>query len=343
MAMSSLDTACPALMAQLRPFSAWAPLSSALSISSLPAKRVDGRKWLQVQQFVQAVCNQAPHQVTHWIDWCSGKGYLGRTLHQQLGQPVTCLEKNPSLVAVGEAEVAKASRDASNVAVSFVAQDVLDHSPIVQMDSSTGVVALHACGNLNIRLLQLAAKHQPSFLAVVPCCYQRIDGTWFTPLSKAGQNTGLGFTRHQLRIPAFDEVSVSEQKRKLRKRDMAYRQGVDLLLRNITGNNAYTPLGKIPRHLVRGSFKEFAQHAIEKMGHTIPPQISWSHAETAAWQRQHLVSALGITRQLFRRALESWLFLDRICFLEEHGYTVTAGTFCSRETTPRNLMLMAHR
>jgi 16S rRNA A1518/A1519 N6-dimethyltransferase RsmA/KsgA/DIM1 with predicted DNA glycosylase/AP lyase activity len=34
----------------------------------------------------------------HWLDWCSGKGHLGRRL-LQAGQQLTCLEYDAELVA----------------------------------------------------------------------------------------------------------------------------------------------------------------------------------------------------------------------------------------------------
>jgi hypothetical protein len=47
-----------------------------------------------------AVCFASPP--THWLDWCSGKGHLGRRL-LQTGQQLTCLEYDPALVASGQA------------------------------------------------------------------------------------------------------------------------------------------------------------------------------------------------------------------------------------------------
>ncbi|MBN2716825.1 MAG: methyltransferase [Deltaproteobacteria bacterium] len=313
------------------------PVLPGARVSRIARQRgVDERKGQQIAHFVPVMADRFPMGVARWVDWCAGKGHLGVTVHDRFNHPVTCVEINPDLVVQGNRAMQEANRK-----VVFVAADVLSKPLSAVLSRDTGVVALHACGHLNSRLFELAIEHRPAFLAVVPCCYQRIDGMHFEPLSTAGRHTGLTFTRHQLRLPALDEVKTTASKRQFRKREMAFRQGMDLLLRQATGQDAYTPLGKIPPMIVRGSFEKFCRFAAQNKGLPLPRRIDWSAAEQAGWTRQHLVSALSISRQLFRRVLEIWLFLDRVAYLEENGYQVTYGTFCPREITPRNLMLLA--
>ena len=53
---------------------------------------VPGRKWQQIEAFGAALTfTQTP---AHWLDWCAGKGHLGRRLLQP-GQHLTCLEYDP--------------------------------------------------------------------------------------------------------------------------------------------------------------------------------------------------------------------------------------------------------
>ena len=326
----------PALCAELAALATMPTLvTAAIEIPRRPAG-VDDRKWRQIVHFNAAIANHLPSGVSYWVDWCSGKGHLGVALNRQLGQPVRCIEINRDLVSAGNRCMNAEHRD-----VAFIAANVLTDDLTPHLTEAAGVVALHACGHLNSRLFELAITVRPGFLAVVPCCYQRIDGMQFTPLSTAGKGTGLEFTRHQLRLPALDEVKTSVPRRRFRKREMAFRQGVDLLLREASGADHYTPLGKIPPAMVRGGFEAFARYAAHNAGRSLPQQVNWPDAEAAGWQRQHLVRALSISRQLFRRIIEVWLFFDRVAWLEENGYRVQYGTFCNREMTPRNLMLMA--
>jgi hypothetical protein len=308
-------------------------ISTPISLPPRPC-HVDNLKWQQVVYFMEAIRPFRPPGVSRWIDWCAGKGHLGSLLEKQFRQPVQCLERNESLVTMG-------NRLAGENNITFYQRNVLtdDVSPFI--DHRTAIVALHACGQLNARLFALAAASKPAFMAVVPCCYQRIDGMHFTALSNAGIATGLHFSRHQLRLPALDEVKSTAAKRRFRKREMAFRLGADLLLRHASGGTEYTPLGHIPRKIIRSDFREFARFAFKKSGSNLPRDVNWKQAEEKGWERQHLVSALSISRQLFRRVIETWLLLDRVAYLEENGYAVTYGTFCPGEATPRNLMLLA--
>lgn len=299
---------------------------------------VDHRKWQQIAYFTSAVLRSACVDVNRWVDWCAGKGHLGVAMHRHTGRPVHCLELNMHLVHRGNVRMA-----AEQCPVTFYTANVLKDDISATLTAETGVVALHACGQLNTRLFELATHCAPAFMAVVPCCYQRIDGMHFSPVSSAGKQTGLTFTRHQLRLPALDEVKSTQHRRAFRKREMAFRLGLDLLLRESSGADEYTPAGKIAPAMIRGSFESFCRAASESVQRELPSRVNWRQAEKNGWERRHLVSALSISRQLFRRPIEVWLFLDRVAHLEEIGFTVNYGEFCPSQITPRNLMLLARR
>ncbi|MBN2344434.1 MAG: methyltransferase [Deltaproteobacteria bacterium] len=325
------------LMQRLKEVDNWASLIPDTMFDEPPRPAgVDGRKWSQITRFVQAAVPFVSVNVRRWVDWCAGKGHLGNAMCAQTGHPGIALELDAQLVR------RMSAMQPGGALLQFRQSDVLVDNLHDVFDANTGVVALHACGHLNSRLLALSATCRPAFLAVVPCCYQRIDGMSFSPMSNAARQTGFGLTRHQLRLPALDEVTVSDDRRRFRKREMAFRQGTDLLLRDSTGKDEYTPLGRIPPYVIRAPFEQFARFSAAKIKLPLPVNVNWRAAEAAGYERQHLVSALSLSRQLFRRSLETWLFLDRIAFLEERGFHVTAGIFCSREITPRNLMLLAH-
>ena len=102
----------PALLNAPEPFASLATMSAGLSaVDELPARTlkaaghrlnvdVPGRKWQQIEAFASRLqFSEAPQ---HWLDWCSGKGHLGRRLLQP-GQQLTCLEYDPALVTSGQA------------------------------------------------------------------------------------------------------------------------------------------------------------------------------------------------------------------------------------------------
>jgi hypothetical protein len=66
-----------------------------------------------------------------------------------------------------------------------------------------------------------------------------------------------------------------------------------------------------------------------------------SHYLHRGIERQRLTKRIDLVAHLFRRALEHWLLLDRVCFLQEQGYQVALTEFCANSVTPRNAMIQA--
>ena len=137
--------------------------------ADLPARfsvDVPGRKWQQIRAFGSSLgFAQAPR---HWLDWCAGKGHLGRVLAHGV-QKLTCLEYDPALVASGAALSQRLGINAQHIEQDVLAEDAgallhAEHSP----------VALHACGDLHVRLMQLASAAGCRHLAIAPCCLSLI-------------------------------------------------------------------------------------------------------------------------------------------------------------------------
>ncbi len=337
LSIPAIRNACPDLVREIETLSAWPAIACRPSPIPMP-KRIPLKKWRQVAYLVGVLQKRAPTKVTRYVDWCAGKGHLGGAINNALAQPVVGIEKEPILCAKGEAEA-----DIRGSAVTFACADVLTPAAAVHLDDTCGVVALHACGRLNIALLRQGVAANVPFMAVVPCCYQRIDGMMYRPISDAARAETVPLTRHLLRLPSLDDNLTGTAGRRRRVVEHAYRLGLDLLIRKATGRDVYHPLGPVkPRYLKHG-FECFARSVAAAKGMPLPPKVDWKSAEAAGWRRYHVASALGLARALFRRAIESYLLLDRICYLEENGYRVEAGTFCPFDITPRNLIILAYR
>ena len=141
---------------------------------------VPGRKWQQIEAFGAALNFAATPQ--HWLDWCAGKGHLGRRLLQP-GQHLTCLEYDPALIASGQA-----LSDHHSLAVTHRLQDVMAD---VAISAEHTPVALHACGDLHVRLLHVASAAGCKRLALAPCCYNRIGAERYQALSTDRKSTRL--------------------------------------------------------------------------------------------------------------------------------------------------------
>ena len=294
-----------------------------------------GRKWQQIDAF--AACLQFDRTPTHWLDWCSGKGHLGRRLLQP-GQQLTCLEYDPALIDSGE----QLSRH-HGLPARHVQQDVLADDTAQHLCAEHSPVALHACGDLHVRLIQLASQQGCPQLAIAPCCYNRTRASHYRGLSTAAQASRLELSLEDLALPMSETVTAGARVRRQRDTSMARRLAFDLLQRQVRGLDEYLPTPSLPSHWLDKPFADYCRDlAALKDLSTVDCQ-DWAALEAAGWQRLAQVRNLELLRGLFRRPLELWLALDRGLFLQEQGYAVRLGTFCEAPLTPRNLLLLAER
>ncbi|WP_085654460.1 MULTISPECIES: methyltransferase [unclassified Pseudomonas] len=329
------------------PFASLAALSLELSaVGELPAHSLEaaghrlnvdvpGRKWQQIEAFTSRLSFAA--QPKHWLDWCSGKGHLGRRL---LGadQQLTCLEYDPALVASGQALSQRHHLHALHVE-----QDVLAANTALLLNAEHTPVALHACGDLHVRLMQLASAAGCRQLAIAPCCYNRISRTEYQALSSAGSRSALQLSREDLSLPMSETVTAGARVRRQRDTSMARRLAFDLLQRQVRGVDEYLPTPSLPSAWLDKPFADYCRDlaALKELSTIGSPD--WVALEAAGWQRLAEVRNLELLRGLFRRPLELWLNLDRALFLTEQGYVVRLGTFCEAPLTPRNFLLLAER
>ncbi|QSL94350.1 methyltransferase [Ectopseudomonas toyotomiensis] len=296
---------------------------------------VPGRKLAQIQAFANHL--QFRQRPTHWLDWCSGKGHLGRWLTQD-DQHLTCLEYDPALIESGSALSKRLGLDAAHLQ-----QDVLADDCDERLTQEHTPVALHACGDLHVRLLQLASRNGCPQLAVAPCCYNRIAGLQYQALSNAAQASALRLSRDDLGLPLSETVTAGARVRRQRNQSMAWRLAFDLLQRQLRGIDEYLPTPSLPSDWLSKPFPSFCHDLTELREVPAPGEQDWPALEARGWQRLAEVRNLELLRNLFRRPLELWLLLDRALYLQDQGYEVKLGTFCDYQLSPRNLLLLAER
>lgn len=329
------------------PFASLAALSAELSaVGELPGHALEaasqrlnvdvpGRKWQQIEAFGSRLSFAS--QPTHWLDWCSGKGHLGRRL-LSTGQQLTSVEYDPALVASGQALSQRHQLNARHVE-----QDVLAADASAVLNARHTPVALHACGDLHVRLMQLASAAGCRQMAIAPCCYNRINRTEYQASSLAASGSLLRLSLEDLALPMSETVTAGARVRRQRDTSMARRLAFDLLQRQLSGIDQYLPTPSLPSAWLEKTFADYCRDlaALKELS-TIGSQ-DWPAVEAAGWQRLAEVRNLELLRGLFRRPLELWLNLDRALFLSEQGYIVRLGTFCDAPLTPRNLLLLAER
>lgn len=299
---------------------------------------IPGRKWSQITAFSAQFKPVTPHLV----DWCAGKGHLSRSLAFQHGAQVTGLEWNQHLC---EAGTLLAGKHRNNV--TLTRQDVMDDDVIRHIHGDTHCVALHACGKLHLRLLDIAVQRRAPALCFSPCCYHLIDQQTYVPLTQwpatPADSPRLLLTRDHLRLAVQETVTAKGHARQLRLRKSAWRLGFNHLQQYLRGNDSVLPVPVVPDQYFHADFAEFCRHAAALVGLTLPADVDFQGHEAKGWQQHHRVQRLDLLRHAFRRALEVWLCLDRACWLAQQGYAVTVSTFCDASITPRNILINGWR
>ncbi|WP_407074510.1 MULTISPECIES: methyltransferase [unclassified Pseudomonas] len=329
------------------PFAQLAAQSIALSeIGDLPSTApgqwpsrlgtdVPGRKWQQIKAFADALNFRRTPE--HWLDWCAGKGHLGRHLAHS-GQALTCLEHDPLLVDAGNQLSRRLGIDAEHRQQNVLAADAADH-----VYPRHTPVALHACGDLHMQLMRIAADAGCRQLAIAPCCYNRINAPEYQAVSAQGKASTLRLSLEDLNLPLSETVTAGARVRRQRDTSMARRLAFDLLQRKLRGIDDYLSTPSLPVAWLDKPFADYCRELAALRHLPAVGQQDWVALETAGWQRLGNVRNLELVRGLFRRPLELWLVLDRAGYLQDRDYAVQLGTFCETRITPRNLMLLAER
>jgi len=293
------------------------------------AWEIPGRKRSQIETFAAAA---APSGLPV-LDWCGGKGHLGRLLALHWRVKATSLDIDAALCAEGE-NLARRTR----VAHDFVVADALAAGEKLSPDRH--LVALHACGELHRSAIRDAAEKGVVAIDVAPCCYYRGVEESYQPLAGG---TRLRLSRDDLRLAVTETVTAAPRQARRRDRDMAWKLAFDSLRREMMGSVTYQPFKPVSPAWLADGFEPFIHRMAGREGLVLPAGFRAQVFEARGWQRQGEVMRLSIVRHAFRRALEIWLVLDLAVHLEESGYAVGLGVFCPRELTPRNLLLSARR
>lgn len=287
---------------------------------------IPGRKQAQIRAFADAL--DPPRQPL--LEWCAGKGHLGRLLAWRHGQPVDSLEIDAQLVAAGQTLAQRAEVDQRFIQTDALAAESGAHT------TGRHAVALHACGDLHLALIEHTVRQCNPALDLAPCCYYRIASPHYQPLNA---DAGLVLSRDELHLAVTETVTAGARQRRERDQAQAWKLAF-LEWRASLGIDRLRTFKPIPQAWLTGPFEHWLGRVCVREGLAAPGGSAES-LQKLGWQRQAEVRRLELTRLAFRRALEIWLVLDRAVYLQRAGYRVRIGEFCPRSLTPRNLLIQA--
>ncbi|MBZ9613351.1 methyltransferase [Rheinheimera maricola] len=306
-------------------------------ITALPFWLSNGIAGRKLQQ-IDALCQHWPASQLPVVEWCAGKGHLGRSLAYRFGQAVTSIEWQPDLCQQGEEMAAK-----YELAQQFMCADVLAAPLQHVLHEQQHLVALHACGQLHITLLQQAVAAGCQQLHLVPCCYHLIPHTPYQPLSTEGMQHDLLLNKDDLKLVVQGQVTAGARIEKLRLTEVLWRLAYDELRIELSGQVQYRPLPSVAKHWFSADFADFARWAAAQHQLSLPAKPDWARYLQQAEHRAALVRRIDLVRHLFRRPLELWLALDKALYLQQHGYQVSLSELCAHNVTPRNVLLHAKK
>ncbi|MGS0682699.1 methyltransferase [Shewanella sp. 125m-7] len=299
---------------------------------------IKGRKWQQINAFVATL----PRDDSPVLEWCAGKGHLGRLIAKAHHREVVSLEWQQSLCAAGEQFAAK-----WQLPQSFICADAFAGQS-EQLHPKQLAVALHACGDLHVTLLKHASNAGTKQLVISPCCYHLIQANHYQALSQVAQASALicdepKLSRADLQLPLQQSVIANDKHKGYRLQEMAWRLGFDALQRKVRGLDEYLPVPSVKQSQLNAEFADFCRWAADAKGVCLPLDVDYDAYRDIGEQRQRLTRRIDLVAHLFRALMEQWLILDRVCFLEEQGYQVKLSEFCSNSITPRNALIHAFK
>ncbi|MBS0551997.1 MAG: methyltransferase [Proteobacteria bacterium] len=290
-----------------------------------------GRKRAQIEAFAA----HGPPPAAPLLEWCAGKGHLGRRLALAHGVAVSSLEIDPELCTAGETLAARAG-----IGQTMLHADALEPGSQAHLRGRE-VVALHACGELHRTLVRHAGGSGAAGFRIAPCCYHLGAGDGYRPLSR---EAALPLHADTLRLAVTETVTAPQHVRRRLMRDQAWKLGFVALRQALQPDDgAPRPFRPVPAAWLKGDFADFCRALAQRENLPLPAPVDWTRWQTQGERRRLEVRRHELVRHAFRPALEAWLVLDLALGLQERGFEVEVGRFCARTLTPRNLLVLARR
>lgn len=307
----------------------------AAAVTPAPVQRpawqyIPGRKAAQIEAFAAAVgAPRAP-----LVEWCAGKGHLGRRFLMAWGGEARALERNAALCRDGEALSARAGLQQR-----FEVADVL---AAASADSLAGAhaLALHACGDLHRRLVDLAGPAGARALDVAPCCYALGEDDCYRP---RGAGSALTLDRNALRLAVTETVTASPRLAAQSERLSAWKLAFVALREAHAPGAPYRTFKPAPAAWGHRDFAHFLKSLAARERLPLDPALDYGAVESLGWRRHRDARRLQLPRLACRRAIEAWLLHDLALALENDGFEARLHRFCPHTLTPRNVIVSARR
>jgi hypothetical protein len=303
----------------------------------IPKKQHEIRK---LAPFVNAFYHHK--RISKIVDIGGGIGLLAQSLNNQYQLRVQTVDLDPELQATGSSRHDYNAKDPKNKVIYHelkVAED--NHEFLKLIDTKTMTLGLHTCGELALHQLTSSSKAGAQAVINFGCCYQKVENPKYQNVSQFAQGLSTKCLMHKfaLTLAARAHRKTSPKDYSLKNKVKYFRYSIHMLLHDHYKKEGIVSLGNSPKGLYDASFSEYARVQFQRIG--LEPltdeELNQFYNSSKNLLMVKKMLAAGFIRNVFGRALEAYLLLDRAIFMEENGYKSEIMSFFDEETSPRNL------
>jgi len=304
------------------------------------------KKQHEIMKFAPLINAEARNQkIKRIIDIGGGIGLLAQTLSNSYGLNVHSFDQNQEFQATGKERNQKNTKDPDhlvhyqNLKIGAQEKDFLNY---IQAEDMT--VGLHTCGPLAVHQIQASVEKKLRAIMNMGCCYHLLEDTPFLGISAFSKTIDFfKFNKFALTLACRAHKKLDQKDFDLKYKVKVFRYGIHLFLYDCYDQKELLTLGNSHPKLYDGSFSHYVREQFKRtnleLRHNDEEIDQYLSEPTRKKYIDDMITA-GIIRNLFGRALEVYLLLDRAIFLEEQGYQASLVEIFDEELSPRNICLI---
>lgn len=286
------------------------------------------------------------------VDIGGGVGHLSRVISLYHSIPSISLDQDAYFQSIGEERLKKFRHPEGAASIRFV--NVTFGHETEQTEKLQDVfkknsfsLGLHTCGPLANHLIQNTLDHQSAGLLSFGCCYHRLNPETEFPLSRFYREHQLPkLNLYALSLATRSHAQMDRETFDTKERVKYYRYALHLFLMKHFHNKFFTEVGECHIRTYWAPFAGYIRSKLTelKLDHQYTDEDFEQFYHDPETQHELRVMWLcNLIRWQLGRALEVYLLLDRVLYLEENGYETIIEQYFEESLSPRNIGILATR
>lgn len=308
------------------------------------------KKRHEIERIVPRLKKLKPH-FEYVVDIGGGVGHLSRVLSLYHSIPSVSLDRDAYFQSIGKERLEKFRHPEGAAPIRFVnvtfgtGEEKEKLREVFRPESFS--LGLHTCGGLANHLIQNTLDHQSAGLLSFGCCYHRLNPESEFPLSHFYRDNNLpGLNLYALSLATRSHAQMDRSTYDTKERVKYYRYALHLFLMKYFNNKFFTDVGECHIRTYWAPFAGYIRSKLSelKLDHQFTDEDFENFYQDPSVQRELRVMWLcNLIRWQLGRALEVYLLLDRVLYLEENGYNVKIEQYFEESLSPRNIGILATR